>query len=431
MAESSRAVDRRSWGPPALLLLWVVVTAVYGAFAADRWRSRGPTDFYLLWSVGQALLHLPVENVYTEPDRSAITEEMRDRAGASGSPARVAGARGWNRFEPISTPFLYAVFALASTGDFDLDYARFRLVSLAGYLATVFGLALVVGFRPWAGFLAVVFFTAAYWPFYTDSGFANVSQLQVGLVGLYLAIRRRDGTVADLASGAVLGFILYFKPTVTFCAALLVLDRVIERRWGRLARQALGLGAMTALAGLLPWWLFGGACTWPEWQRGAPDIFLTGRYLAGGFLGRMFGPLPLWVHSIFSFGVLVAVSTFLIRHLRGPGKPPPQGDTELLLVALGLALFVLTAPVAHSHYFLLAVPLALLAIAPGQPLGRRLAGIGAILLPALHPLWKSLGLVTGRNQSLASFLGVWLLVFLVLYGTARSHATHDPSDEPA
>jgi len=422
MPTSDRARDRATPGRRAILLFWILATVAYCSFAAARWRSGGPTDFYLLWSVGQALRELPVENVYTEPDRSAITAELRDRSIASGSPTRIAGALGWNRFEPISTPFLYAIFSLASSGDFDRDYELFRLVSLAGYAAAVFGLALAAGFGPGAAFLAVVAFTALYWPFYTDSGFANVGQLQVGLVGLYVAISRRDAVASDLVGGGVLGFLLFFKPTVVFCAALLAASWLIGRRWRKLGYQSVGVGAMALVAAVLPSLLFGGACSWLEWQRRAPEIFLTGRYLGGGFLGRMFGPLPLWIYPLFSAAVLGAVLMLVVRRL-GPrsDRVAREAPGELLtLVAVGLALFVVTTPVAHSHYFLLVVPLALLAVAPGRPHRLRWAGAGAILLIALHPAWRALGLTSGRNHSLWAFAGAWLLLFLVLPGFARS-----------
>ena len=77
MPTSDRARDRATPGRRAILLFWILATVAYCSFAAARWRSGGPTDFYLLWSVGQALRELPVENVYTEPDRSAITAELR------------------------------------------------------------------------------------------------------------------------------------------------------------------------------------------------------------------------------------------------------------------------------------------------------------------------------------------------------------------
>jgi hypothetical protein len=425
MRTSTPSPSRRPGARSLVLLLWIAAATLYGAYALERWRSRRPTDFYLLWSVGQALATLPVDNVYTEPDRSAITRELAVRARASGSELRVAGALGWNRFEPISTPFLYSIFSLAASGDFDRDYRRFQMLSLAVYLATVFGISLALRLPPWLAFSAVVAATALYWPFYTDSGFANVGQLQVGLIGAYLLASRRDGAAVDVASGCVLGFLLLFKPTVVFAAGLLGGFWSLQRRWRKLARQALGASLMAGIGGYLPWTLFGGACTWSEWRRNAPAIFLTERYLGGGFLGKLFGPLPLWLYPLFAASVFAAVLVVIWRARAASGRPPesdswrPAGG-ELTMVALGLAIFVVTAPVAHSHYFLLVVPLALLSIAPGRPLASRIAGGGAILLVALHPVWKWLGLTSGRNHSLWTFTGTWLLLLLVAYEFWRS-----------
>jgi hypothetical protein len=407
-----------------LLLVWIAAAVAYGAFVAERWRSRGPTDFYLLWSVGQALREMPLDNVYSESDRRAITAEFAARAETSGSPARVAAARGWNRFETISTPFLYTVFALASSGDFDRDYRRFQIVSLCGYLATVFGIAIAVGFPGWLAFVALVAATAVYWPFYTDAGFGNVGQLQVGLIGLFLAASRRDGAAAHLVGGCVLGLLLVFKPTVVFAAALLAAGGVVQRQWRRLAFQGLGASLACGIGWYLPTALFGSACTWGEWRRHAPAIFLTDRYLAGGFLGQLFGPLPRWVFPLFG-AALLATTLHLVRRGAVSRQPfvPSLGRSAaadpLTLTAIGLAIFVVTAPVAHSHYFVLVVPLALVAMGPSRPVAARLAAGAASLLVALHPVWKSLGWTDARNHSLWTFAGTWGLLVLVVGGLGR------------
>ena len=89
---------------------------------------------------------------------------------------------------------------------------------------------------------------------------------------------------------------------------------------------------------------------------------------------------------------------------------------EYSVVMLGIGIYFLSGPIVHSHYFLLAVPWALLLLRP-----RHLPPFShysryfywmvflACIFIAAHPIFKKLNLTNYPNHSLWSFGGIWIL----------------------
>ncbi len=380
---------------------------------------------------------MPVANIYSEKDRQAVTEVLRARSAASGSAARIAAARTWNRLEPAGTPFLYALFYLASSGDFDLDYRRFQIFSLLAYLAAVVGWVLLLRYPLWSVLPIVVLFTQFYWPFYTDCGYANVGQLQVGLLFLLVFLLRKDSAARNFWSGALLGFLFLFKPTVIYSIGLLATLWISERRLLRLLQTSAGGAVMLAIGGVIPSLVFGASCSWKEWRVGFPAILFKEPYLGGGFLGRLFGLEELGAYSAFG-AVLFAVTAAVIvaaqrRQRPAPSPTPDPGRDSFSLIALGPAIYLLSGPIVHPHYFLLAVPLALLAMEPARPRWHLVPGGLAVFLTAAQPWLHRLGLSGAGNDSLWSFLGVWILALMVLseFWRGRQRASRFEVDRPS
>ena len=91
-------------------------------FGIRNWRSSDPYDYYQFWVVGQAISSMKLDNIYSPSDRIKISREFQSRAEHSDSNLFKKGAKTRKILEPGGTPFLYAVFYMASIGSYDFDY---------------------------------------------------------------------------------------------------------------------------------------------------------------------------------------------------------------------------------------------------------------------------------------------------------------------
>lgn len=117
-----------------LILGFCFYRNVRESFAYDSY------DFSQFWVAGQAIKQLPIENLYSREDRQLIREKMN-----------TVFLKRENRLPELTgTPFLYAIFSLAATGDYMFDQHSFRIFSAVSlllaavdwelYLDTLFGL---------------------------------------------------------------------------------------------------------------------------------------------------------------------------------------------------------------------------------------------------------------------------------------------------
>ena len=119
------------------------------------------------------------------------------------------------------------------------------------------------------------------------------------------------------------------------------------------------------------------------------------------------------------FCVASAISLVWIAGRARPGAAPREGE-EVTLVALGCLVMLLSSPLAWLHYYVLAVPAALVALRPTDGRGwlqSRLLPAAAILGLAVDPIANLTGLGRPQNVRLyALFVCTGAVILLVLVG---------------
>jgi hypothetical protein len=241
----------------ALLLLRVVfgILAVVGLVRAQTLATQsGAIDFYQFWLIGQFIDQPGYADIYAERVYDRIGTAGLVFAGASDS-QRLKAAASTNaqlyahKIEPISTPALYAVFKLTSSGDYEADADRYQLLCTLLFAAGIVVLARSArhGWTASLGALALV--VNWFGPFKVDILDGNVARLQ--LVGLALAL----GAIAFLpqrggriVAGVLLALNVMFKPNVALAAGLVVLVYAFRREWRAAMELLVGLACGTAIA---------------------------------------------------------------------------------------------------------------------------------------------------------------------------------------
>jgi len=412
-----------------------------GGLGILRWRSERARDYYQFWVVGRAIRSMELTNIYSPEDRQRIGQHFLDQALAHKASASHLQAASYRRvINPAGTPFLYAVFFLASSGDYDFDYTAFRIISLIVYLLSIVILGDLLRIPRLLTIFLLVLLTEYFTPFRLDAMEGNVNALQVGIIALILWLRsRKGGAWVEVASGVVTGLLIMFKPNLAPVGILLLGGTLLLKsvRPTLVLAGAMALGAAIGFG--LPLVLFGKVCNWEQWRAAFPQLVLLPRYLNRSFPALIFHAQSL--SPFFVLGVLLMTVPFLLGALRGgsSGKNGQGGQDQKqaldsyfnpdhLWMSLGVCTALLASTLVHYHYFLLLVP-GLLA------LFRSWGGIRGFS-PLRELRWMSLGLIvfllmasrvslTGDGNDLfdsdwrLAYIGTLLLYFSGLYHLRR------------
>jgi len=407
----SRDINRLAWAAAAVFVCVVL---------APQKRRSYPHDLYQFWVTGQALKTMPVHDIYSPQDQQTVTQEFKERAADIRSPGLRATTMRVNKINYTATPLLLVVMNLFYSGDFEVDLARFRVVSALLFGFGFIALAASLGFPGIGALILLIAFSKFSWPYQMNTIVVNVSGAQAGAFMLILSMLRGATPVRLGLFGFLLGFLNLLKPTLAPAALLLLIHFSAQRRWLEVAWYAAGL-ALAAVVGLaVPWFIFGSACTWWSWRAAMPVACFTPWGLNGGFLTKLTGlkdPAFLGVFS--AILTLAAMAVVALSGGRFDASRRQRWVQDAGAAALGALLSLLASPIVRSHYFLAAVPAALIALRPAGMLlsisaTRRTLCYLAVFLLVAHPLFRFLGLTRWPNHGLWTFAGVWILAAVLI-----------------
>lgn len=362
-------------------------------------------DYYQFWAVGEAIEHDQVSNPYADEERKRIGTLYLERARANapdptttqGHTTRFATAAGARPvLETYSTPFLYTAIHWFSSGDYETDFTRWRILSLLAFVFGVVGIAraIAITWVPCLSLLAglLLFFA----PLQSETQVQNVNSVQLGLLAMVLVLLRKEGnTAAQVAAGAVLGTAAMFKPNVALIAVLLVAGLLFSRKMREFALLSCGIagGAVFAFASSSAF--FGSATSWVYWLetiRLIPPEIITvqmGNYAPAMFA---FGEGALGLSAVLTLAFALPVFAALwIRRDDAPMADDRALPNAATLMGVGCVIFLLSANLVWQHYFMLTVPLLLTTL--GRGFGASSQSAGERLLDRTLPALALVGLL--------------------------------------
>lgn len=394
-------------------------------------------DYYQFWVVGRAASEHRTSNPYSDGERARLGEvywrELFERPSHPGSTPqfkRAAAASQRRVLETYSTPWMYTLFGIASSGDYDADQDRFEALSTIAYVLAIAVMCRLLGFSPLAGGLCVALCTLWFKPFEDEVIAGNVNRIQVALLALFAWLHTRERwRWRHAAAGVVLGLAIAFKPNLALVAVVLAVGWGITAQLRKLVHAGLGtaIGMLIAVAASSAY--FGSAHVWADWLRTIPELLSQGKLAGGNYaLARLVADrVGLWVPRVipFLFVALVALAVAIGRTRRAKVARDEMAF-DLVLVGLGAAISVLATELVWLHYSLLCVPLALCMLRPPsassawhERLAVRASALAALLLIGLDLLMR---VVTIPRPSAASpyvNCGALLLVALASIELAR------------
>jgi hypothetical protein len=358
----------RKWSDPAVVALGLALALSAAALRLETRAAEG-IDFYHFWVMGRAIPAHGGAGVYSEASLRAIAAEGLAYAEAHPEQPRLRAAARYRSelFNPTATPFLYSLFGRLVTDAYDADFGRYQAVCLAAAAASVLGLCALLGYGLVPALALAVVVLAWYAPLASGLGVGNVGELQLLSLLLFVANQaRRASRRRDLAGGAFLGFSVAFKPTFAAVAAALFLAWALERRFATLRDAGLGAAAAGAAAVLASALDHGTLRAWTGW----PGVlsFEEGRLARGNYALSQVLLERLGVNAALPIALVagLAAAAALVQACRGPARAARgDGRRDLLVASIGCQAYLVGGPLIWLHYYVLALPAILVALAPG------------------------------------------------------------------
>jgi hypothetical protein len=406
----------------------------------DYGRSSAGIDFYQFWVAGQAAVQQDKTNIYLGSHRKTIGLAFLQKSYASDSSARQRSAAEKRKvLETYSTPFLYTLFYLITTGDYERDLQTYQLLSLLSCVVAILVFCQLLGYPFTAAMAAVVVFTSWFGPFLSDIRVANVNQIQLGMLALYLWVQNRHAWGAsNFLGGLVLGFAFMFKPNLIFVISMLVMAWLINRRFRRLIITCSGIAISSISAIIISSIAFGSVRCWISWisaLQELPDNIITlpmGNLAPARLILDLVG-IEAQTYLMVIFSSIALLFIWKGRCSNGAkiqiiSDDKHYRETELLqeflIVGSGCLLYLLSARLVWLHYYLLSIPLALLLLRPlnmspspaawGLVMRRLLAAL-ALVLVGSNPLVSLFKLSDPYHFAFLTVSGTLILFGLAMY----------------
>lgn len=374
--EKPMPIGNRSFKNPETLLL--LLLAVFGLSLV--WRATTTAagiDFYQFWVVGQALYRSAVTDVYSNDERSRLGAEFLEKAKLTANPRQMAVAEFRQKLQTYSSPFLYSVFGLFSTGNYETDLRHYRILLLA---CLVFGIAVLCrllnhSLNTTLG--AVAIFSAWFDPFGSDLRMGNVNSIQFALFAAYLwVVARMRWRQRDILGGVLIGLAVAFKPNLILVAAVLAVDWLLNGQFRRVGFHAVGAAVGGIIAILVATASFGTPRCWTNWLaalQSLPDeviLVKNGNYAPARILGEGLG-MNIGIPLAVIFGGLVVAGLWMKRRgafRRNEAAPGADAFPQVHVVVTGCLLVILLPRLAWLHYYMLTIPAFLVLLCPGRNL---------------------------------------------------------------
>lgn len=320
-------------------------------------------DFYQFWVVGTDLRQRDVGNVYSQQARAEIGGKWLEEAAKDRSSRLYAVARRRPQLETFSTPFLYAVFSVFSSGDYEVDYRCYLAGSMAISLAAIVLICRSAGASATATALWIAFFFGCFQPLRADVAVGNVNQLQVGVLALF--VWSQHGPAArwrDFLGGALLGFLVAFKPNLGMAVGLLLLSWMVCGRWLKLFTQGVGLAMALVVSVVFSSWYFGSADCWSQWLSSLNELMTTqslpveaGNFSLAALVQHVAGGSPAKELAL-GVSLLSVVIVGLMAWSWRKDDAGHQLPRDVMVLGVGTIAMLLGSRLAWLHYFELLIP---------------------------------------------------------------------------
>lgn len=394
-------------------------------------------DFYQFWVVGTEIRQRDVGNVYSQQARAEIGGKWLAEATKDRSSRLYSAARRRPQLETFSTPCLYSVFAALSSGDYEVDYRCYLAGTMAISITAIVLICRSAGASATTTALWIAFFFGCFQPLRADIAVGNVNQLQVGVLALF--VWSQHGPAArwrDILGGALLGFLVAFKPNLGMAVGLLLFSWMICGQWLKLFTQGVGLSMALVVSVVFSTLFFGSADCWLQWFSSLNELMTTqslpveaGNFSPAALSQHLIGGTPAKELAL-GVSLLSVVIVGLMAWSWRKNGAGHELSRDVMVLGVGTIAMLLGSRLAWLHYFELLIPAIIYCVMsvrlPRQTIafvwGDRAISLAALVLVALIPIKWIVGFHDLVVPAVLCLTGTCLLAIQLVRESRRTGA---------
>jgi hypothetical protein len=333
------------------------------------------------------------------------------------------------------TPFLYWVVNLFSTGDYETDLNLWYAMILGAFVFGVLMMCRLLGFSAVASLVILLPMLHWFEPLHSDIRVANVNSIQLGMVAVALWLYNRDSDLRFLiAAGVFVALIVMFKPNLVPVPILLIGAWLIREQWRKLAVSVGAMFGGGVLAFAVSTHFIGSLTAWFDWLTGLFGTTKTkiktesGNYSSLDQMDMRLDPAGQVVFTL-ALCVLVLVFFWLGKSkTTAAARTTPEQKNPIklieysLLFGLGSLIHMLTSSLVWEHYYVLAIPMLIVAFRPWHNhsggivlLLHRFLGVIALVCLMAGPFQALFDIDSVRYFTAVNFIAVISLFSLGLW----------------
>jgi len=382
--------------PTSIVLILLAVLALFSNWA---YMQRQPgIDYYAAWANVDAKRNNENYRIYDHLNKNQIKDQYRAKALSEGKMSRRSAFAKVPLLWATGSPFLYATVNVLSTSNYEQSLTIWNALSLLGFSTAILLMCHVLGFSKTASL--AIFVSCLLWmeAFHSDIRVGNANSIQLGVLALaYWLLSRDFKTFNLLLAGALIALLACLKPNLAPVAPLLLGAWLIQGQQRKFFLGITGMAAGALFAVGVSSFLYGGFGIWHEWLAQLFDLAQIDMPTTQGHydLLRSLGLATSATDRVVAAVLICAVPlAFMWWGRRGPAKaagsaPDASRERALIeygqMIGMGCLVYMLVAPLVWLHYFVLAVPMLIVAFRPWSraPAHGTLGIILLRLMPAL------------------------------------------------
>lgn len=388
----------RHFKDPLTLLLWMLVAmSMLGTW---QYAKVAPgIDYYVAWVAADAVKNDTSHNIYDPSTKYKLAVEYRNKADTvKDAPRQKRMAQGRRELPMTATPFLYWFTGLIAKGDYESDFDNWHAITILTLTLSILVICHLLGYSIATSLAFLLPVLVWFFPHHVDLQEGNVNSIQVGMIALVIWLLSRGSNRRHIfTTGLAIGLMVMFKPNLAPVAMLFSGAYIVRWQLAKMAISVSGIIAGAVVALLISSWWMGSFTVWIDWlnlinktvsQFGEPGGSYTG---VTGITGAISSVGQLGMAVIYTLLVLVFLWWGRRRESVEAGNSEREFIENITLVAMGCIVMMLSSALVWLHYYLLTIPMFIVALRPWQ--GTASKGMIRVLVLRILPIIMLLGLM--------------------------------------